>query len=121
MPDAASTNAVSLLELLADQETRWNAGKCVLVETYLQQQPALKDHPQAVLDLVYHEIVLRESRGELPKLAEYQARFPQLAAELRIQFDLDEALRARSPTRCSPTARPILVASQRLLRPLPGA
>src|SRR5262249_22088493 len=47
---------------------------------------------------------LREDLGELPQVAEYQQRFPHLAEQLRIQFEVDRAkvpgtaARSRSPT-----------------------
>src|SRR5262249_32733321 len=46
--------------------------------------------------LIYHEILLREQAGESPQLEEYLRRFPELAPELRLQFDLEEAIRSES-------------------------
>jgi WD40 repeat protein/serine/threonine protein kinase len=62
------------------------------VEAYLEQVPALGEDSEAVLDLIYHERVLRAERGEVPRLEEYTARFPDLAAQLKVQFDLDQAI-----------------------------
>jgi serine/threonine-protein kinase len=62
------------------------------VETYLQQQPALRSDSDKVLDLIYQEILLREEEGERPLLAEYCQRFPHLADQLALQFELDGAL-----------------------------
>jgi serine/threonine protein kinase len=44
------------------------------------------------LDLIYSEVLLREQRGEQPALAEYLERFPDLADQLRLQFELDEVV-----------------------------
>jgi tetratricopeptide (TPR) repeat protein/tRNA A-37 threonylcarbamoyl transferase component Bud32 len=67
------------------------------VETYLAEAPSLRADIQAVLDLIYHEIVLREEAGESPQLEEYLRRFPELAAELTLQFEVEGAL-GREPT-----------------------
>src|SRR5262249_53181837 len=56
-----------LLRRLADeQRRRWQQGERVLVEAYLHDYPQLTGDPEGVLDLVYHEVVLREEAGELP-------------------------------------------------------
>jgi tetratricopeptide (TPR) repeat protein len=71
-----------------DQRQRWQKGERIQVEAYLQERPTLRDAAEAVLDLVYNEIVLREERGETPQLEEYLRRFPQYANDLRLQFDV---------------------------------
>jgi DNA-directed RNA polymerase specialized sigma24 family protein len=76
--------------LLTDQRQRWHRGQRVQVEFYLNRRPALRSDPEALLDLVYQEKVLREEQGEAPQLEEYLRRFPQLGAELRKQFEVDE-------------------------------
>ena len=68
-------------EILEEQRRRWREGKRVLVESYLELQPALGSHHVIVLDLIYNEIVLREQAGEQPKQEEYAQRFPHLSAE----------------------------------------
>jgi hypothetical protein len=49
-----------------------------------------------VLDLVYGEFILREEMGEAPAVADYLARFPELADALGRQFELHGALAAGS-------------------------
>jgi WD40 repeat protein len=84
-----------LLDHLLDEQARcWRGGERVLVETYLGQHPALWDQPEAVLDLLYQEIVLREERGEAPALEEYLKRFPRWAPQLQAQFAVHRALEA---------------------------
>ena len=83
--------------LLEDQSKRWQRGERVLVETYLEQRPALQANPKAVFELIYQEIVLREETGEAPPLEEYLRRFPQFASKLRGQFEVDEAFRSAHP------------------------
>src|SRR5262249_30769132 len=39
----------------------------------------------------------REQRGETPTVAEYRQRFPHLAEQLRVQFEVDRALVPRGP------------------------
>jgi WD40 repeat protein/serine/threonine protein kinase len=78
--------------LLDDQARRWQRGERLLVETYLGQQPALRQDPEAVLDLLYHEVVLRQAHGEAVSVEEYIARFPQWAGQLRLHFQVHEAI-----------------------------
>jgi eukaryotic-like serine/threonine-protein kinase len=86
--------------LLADQRSRWRAGDRVTVEQLIAVHPPLADHPDALLDLIYAEVLLRRAAGEHPAAAEYAARFPAVAAEVRDQFEVDAALPER------PTAAP---------------
>jgi serine/threonine-protein kinase len=79
--------------VLKHQRRAWRRGEQARVETYLAQQPSLRSESDAVLDLIYNEIVLREEAGEVPQLGEYLDRFPQFAAELRLQFEVEEAIR----------------------------
>src|SRR5262245_55042983 len=83
-------------QLRADQAERWQRGERVLVETYLEQFPSLRADAEALLDLVFSEVVLRERLGESPRLEEYVLRFPAHEAYLRLQFALHEALAAAS-------------------------
>jgi WD40 repeat protein len=56
--------------------------------------PALAGDAEALLDCIYNEYVLRTEQGESPEPAEYQARFPHLAAQLAMQFSLESALQS---------------------------
>src|SRR5437588_122970 len=85
----------ALAQLLEEQRQCWRQGRGVRAETYLQQQPALRADREAVLDLIYHEILLREAAGEVPQLDEYRQRFPEFAADLTLQFEVDRALDLR--------------------------
>jgi serine/threonine-protein kinase len=91
--------------VLDEQRRRWRQGERVHVETYLEQQPALVSAREIVLDLIYNEVLLREEDGERPRLEEYVRRFPLLADELALQFEVDRALDvpalAGAPARCS--------------------
>jgi hypothetical protein len=82
--------------LLADQRQRWEQGRRILVESYLAQFPSLGTDQEAVLDLIYNEVYLREQHGEPADLAEYVQRFPQWTAELRLQFEVHQAIQTSS-------------------------
>jgi tetratricopeptide (TPR) repeat protein len=84
--------AADLLEdLLAEQRRRWQDGEPAPVEEYLGRHPALANDPEAVLDLIYNEVFLREQHGDPPRLEEYLSRFPYLADQVRAQFDVHHA------------------------------
>src|SRR5262249_611704 len=91
-PRGRPADAVWLHQLRAGQGERWSRGERVPVETYLEREPALQADPEALLDLIYSEVLLREERGECPRLEEYLQRFPQHAPSLQRQFDLHQAL-----------------------------
>jgi tetratricopeptide (TPR) repeat protein/tRNA A-37 threonylcarbamoyl transferase component Bud32 len=77
--------------LMAYQRRAWRRGARTPVEACLAQQPGLRDDPEAVLDLIYQEVVLREQAGESPRLDEYLGRFPHLAPQLGLQFEVEGA------------------------------
>src|SRR5262249_41562173 len=81
-----------LERLLDDQRERCRRGEPFAVETYLEQQPSLRAEPEAILDLIYNEMMLRESHGEKPQLEEYLRRFPALTEQLQPQFEVESAL-----------------------------
>ncbi len=81
-----------LRRLRTDQAERWRRGEPVRVESYLEREPALAADTDALLDLIYSEVMLCEEQGERPTLEEYLRRFPGHEASLRRQFDLHEAL-----------------------------
>jgi tetratricopeptide (TPR) repeat protein/tRNA A-37 threonylcarbamoyl transferase component Bud32 len=112
----------TLLDLmLMHQRQAWRRGERALVETYLAQQPELKADTQAVLDLIYNEVLLREEAGELSRLEDYLSRFAELADELRLQFEVETAIHNESsaidadhltvvgrPSKVRPTIAPVI-------------
>jgi WD40 repeat protein/serine/threonine protein kinase len=64
----------------------------------LERLPALRNDTEGVLDLIVHELSLRERAGEAPKVAEYLARFPSLAGLLEPQLQLRELVRTSEST-----------------------
>jgi serine/threonine protein kinase/Tfp pilus assembly protein PilF len=79
--------------LLGEQNQRWQEGDCAPVEDYLGSHPWLRSRPDSLLDLIYNEVRLREESGETPELDDYCRRFPELAEDLAVQFEVHRALR----------------------------
>lgn len=77
--------------LLSRQSHAWAKGNRPTVEELLTGSPVAND-PDAVLDLIYNEILLREAQGEAPDLAEYIERYPNLRTELELQFVVHRAV-----------------------------
>jgi predicted Ser/Thr protein kinase len=75
-----------------DQARRWRQGDRVPVEVYLAEFPALGTEPAQVLELIDHEISLREALGESPAQDEYLHRFPRHAPALGSRFALLRAV-----------------------------
>ena len=112
------TESTAIPLLQANQRERWHRGDRATVESYLTEQPELQADPDGVLDLIYHEMLLREESGDTPRLLEYLQRFPQFEAELRRLFDVHEVVEFAIPDDGLP---PTKVASTPDTRPDPGA
>jgi tetratricopeptide (TPR) repeat protein len=78
--------------LRADQCRRWRSGERVLVESYLEQHAGVRENPEAVLELILNEMILREAAGESPTLEEYLQRFSGLQEDLQILFEVHQGL-----------------------------
>src|SRR5439155_1798096 len=70
--------------LVADMATAWRRGERLPAERYLADHPALLDHPEAAVRIVYEEVCLRQERGEAVTAEELSRRFPPWAAELAV-------------------------------------
>jgi hypothetical protein len=80
------------LDSLLDRQGRdWLAGRRPLVEELLSRSP-LRDGPDAQLDLIYHEIVLRGERGEESPAAEYVRRYPHLREAIEQHLEVHRAV-----------------------------
>jgi serine/threonine protein kinase/tetratricopeptide (TPR) repeat protein len=87
---------LNCLELIAslrrEQQRSWQCGERVTAEAYLQRHPQLQADPEAALELIYNEIMIRQRLGEAPRLEEYHQRFPPLAARLELLLEIHAAL-----------------------------
>ena len=86
-------NDPTLSDVLLRQSQAWQRGDRVSIEAVLARYPHLAADDNAVLDLIYNEVVLREQAGEKPGLNDYAGRFPRLSDELKLQFEVDHALK----------------------------
>src|SRR3954447_15110278 len=84
----------SVADVRAEQLARWQAGERVLVEALLRAHPTLAKNEEALLDLIYSEVLLREEHGERLEQAEYLRRFPELEVPLQRMLYMHEALAA---------------------------
>jgi WD40 repeat protein len=90
---AEQLTPAQLVEVLrVERQRRWLGGDRVSVEDDLRRHPALGADTECVLDLVYHEVLLREELGETPQVDEYLRRFPALDAALRPLFEVHRAV-----------------------------
>src|SRR4051812_24469576 len=91
----AAAGPLELEDLLAvvrvDQRRRWLAGERVAVAAYARDFPAVACDPEAVFELVYHELLIREEVGERPDADEYASAYPDLAGRLRMQLEVHDA------------------------------
>jgi WD40 repeat protein len=78
--------------LLVEQRERWRRGQRPVVETYLTEYAQLHTDPEAAVDLIYGEFLLRVEFGDKPTVAEYKRRFPAYADWLDRQIALFELL-----------------------------
>ena len=88
--ELASSDLVELLRV--EQQRRWQNGEAVTVESYFAIHPRLLADPTSALQMVYNEVLLRETAGECPRFEEYVRRFPQYKVELAPLFEVHRAL-----------------------------
>jgi tetratricopeptide (TPR) repeat protein len=77
--------------ILDEQRQAWLDGGRPAVDELLSAA-ALSDDREALLDLLYNEIVLREELGEFPSLEEYVGRYPHLQQDLKVHFEVHRAV-----------------------------
>ena len=80
--------------LRVDQRERWRIGDRVPAADYLRDFPALRGDPEAALEVIYGELLLREELGEAPAPEEYLRAYPEYAERLRMLVELHRALGA---------------------------
>jgi serine/threonine protein kinase len=87
-------------EVRAEQLACWERGDPVRLEALLETRPELREDAEALLDLIYAEVLLREEHGDRPELAQYLHSFPHLAEPLRRLFAAHDALLSLETDAC---------------------
>jgi tetratricopeptide (TPR) repeat protein/tRNA A-37 threonylcarbamoyl transferase component Bud32 len=83
-----------LLDSLLDRQRKsWLDGQGATIEALLGES-GIEPSNDALLDLVYNEIVVREELGERPTLDDYVQRFPHLREDLELHFEIHHAVHA---------------------------
>lgn len=76
--------ATDLVErLAASLRARWRAGERISIERLGGVFPRVAEDSERLLDLIYHELLVREEFGERPTVEIFAARFPQLEDRIR--------------------------------------
>jgi hypothetical protein len=92
--------------LISDMRRRWQNGQRVRVEDYLTAWPALRQRSDVLLELIYHEMLLRAEHGEALHAADYAARFPDLTEHLTPYLAVARTLPPNGCADISPTLPP---------------
>lgn len=87
----------SIREIVADLKRQWQSGRRILLESYLPQHPEIAASEERLLDLIYHEVRLRELMGEAVSATDYLSRFPQLKDQIEPLFQVHCALASAFP------------------------
>ncbi len=87
------TNSLSDSSLAAQRacdelSRKLRAGHDCRAEDFLKDQPAIGDDPDAVLELLYTEFIVREQLGQQPQPQAWLDRFPQWRHELSQVFEV---------------------------------
>src|SRR5262245_1857262 len=95
----AAPSGVDLVAALQVELTeRWRRGERCLVDSYLLH-PLVVGDDESILDLIFHEFLVRSLHGESPRIEEYVERFPSYGDRLRRLLSLERAL-FPPPTEC---------------------
>ncbi|MBC7821214.1 MAG: protein kinase, partial [Planctomycetaceae bacterium] len=71
---------------------RWQRGERVGIEVLGEPFDQVQDNDEQLLDLLYHEVLIREEFGHEPDVDEFVARFPKIEDRLRRQFEVHAAV-----------------------------
>jgi CRP-like cAMP-binding protein len=98
MPDLDTPFSETMAVLCADQMQCWETGDHVQAEHYLQRFPELHNNRDAILDLLYQEIYLRQLYDDPLGEEELVERFPYLADDITTLLEIHAAIDQSSPT-----------------------
>jgi len=87
--DSAAAESVTLRRACEQLGRRLRSGQNSRAEEFLAADAALRADPDAELELIYTEFVVREELGQQPRPEEWLARFPHLRDELAQVFAMD--------------------------------
>jgi hypothetical protein len=87
-----------LRAVLDEQSVRWGRGERLLAEQVFERHPELLENPDAALDVIYQEFLLRREQGEWPQPEEFVRRFPLMREPLIAQLATDAAMRSAANT-----------------------
>ena len=79
-------------DLASELRARWQRGERIGIEVLGEAFDRITDDEEQLLDLLYHEVLIREEFGDDPDVEEFVARFPKIEARLRRQFEVHEAV-----------------------------
>jgi WD40 repeat protein len=105
----------------AELESSLRGGGDARAEALLDAYPAVATDPEAALELVYTEFVVRQELGQNPTPADWLDRFPQYKTDLEQMFEVhDELCRSDAITRHDgvgtiPVSRAILIPGYQVL------
>ncbi len=91
--DSLSASLSDQIEMLVGElRSRWKSGKRVGIEALGSAVEQVSRNEEQLLDLIYHEVLIREEFGEKPTLEDFTARFPQHADRLQRLFAVHGAI-----------------------------
>ena len=83
---------MSLERLLSEQVRDWMRDDCRPFKFYLEREELVGSDPEAVIELINQEIVLRRRKGDAPRPEDYLKDYPDLAEPLSELFDIYDAI-----------------------------
>lgn len=91
--DSLSASLSDQIEMLAGElRSRWKSGHGIGVEELGSAFEQVARNEEQLLDLIYHEVLIREEFGEKPSLDAFAARFPQHVERLQRLFAVHGAI-----------------------------
>ncbi len=79
-------------DLASELRARWQRGERAGIESLGEAFDAIRDDEEQLLDVLYHEVLIREEFGDEPDVEQFVARFPHIAERLRRQFEVHAAV-----------------------------
>ena len=91
--DSLSASLSDQIEMLVGElRSRWKSGQRVGIESLGTTFAQIANNEEQLLDLIYHEVLIREEFGEQPSLDDFTARFPQHVERLQRLFAVHGAI-----------------------------